>query len=227
MKYVKNRFQGIHIYDTNANLFDLGPFKLSRGKMTRESLQAINAELAGGNPGKTFSAEFTAYPQDNLRPDPYGIIYKFTNMDNTTVGGSDIYNAYTVRDYWHSLYADIACREIMARYFTAKAQLQGIKGDKQGFENYRFLAEKTCPDNPGILSTIASAYFYGLGDAKKSAEYLEKAVKEDPYFMDAIRLLTRVYGLYDKDEALKWARVYVEREWDRAKVEEVKKEFGI
>jgi hypothetical protein len=227
MKYVKNRFQAINIYDTNANLFDLRPFGPSRGHMTMERLLTINAELADKNPGRTFSAEFTAYPQYNLRPDQYGIIYKLMDMDDLNLGRSDIYSVYSVREPGQSLYADIACREITARYFIAKAQLQGIKGDRQGFENYRYLAEKTCPDNPGILSTIASAYFYGLKDAKKTTEYLEKAVNEDPYFMDAIRLLTRVYGFYDKDEALKWAKVYVEREWDRAKAGEVKKEFGI
>ena len=226
MKYVKNRYEGINIYDTNANLFDLTPFRQYRGHMTEAALRSVNAQLAQSNPGRVYTSEFTAYPEINLKPESYGIINRMVEM-NTPPTEPGISAIYAVRDYSQIKYADIASREITARYFISKAQEMGLKGDRQGFENYRVLAEKTCPDNPGIMSTIASAYFYGTGDMNQSVKYLEKAVLMDPYFMGAIRLLTRLYGQYNVQEARKWAEIYVEREWDKSKVEEVRKEFGI
>jgi TPR repeat protein len=194
--------------------------------MTEAALRSVNAQLAQSNPGRVYMSEFTAYPEINLKPESYGIINKVVAID-APPKASNISAIYAVRDYSQIKYADIASREITARYFISKAQEMGMKGDRQGFENYRFLAEKTCPDNPGIMSTIASAYFYGTGDMAQSVKYLEKAVSMDPYFMGAIRLLTRLYGQHDVNEARKWAEIYVQREWDKKKVEEVKKEFGL
>lgn len=227
MKYVKRHFAGIDIYDTNANLFDLAPFKQYRGRLTETELKSIDAGLTLQNPGKVFESEFVAYTENNLKPDAHGIIFKLIDMNDPGQTALNIFDTYTIRDYLCYKTADIACREIIARYFISKAQALGISGDSRGFENYRYLAEKICPDNPGILSSIASVYFYGAKDMGKSALYLEKAVILDPYYMQVIRLLTRLYGPYDKSAAVKWARIYVEREWDKKKAAEVKKEFGI
>src|ERR1035437_4621730 len=132
MKYVKNRFKDISIYDANANLFDLKPYEHFRGKMTDAQLKTINAEIASSNPGRVYSSEFLAYPSYNLRPDTYGIINRLVGMDIQRLGISNISDFYTVRDYMNSRHADIACREIIARYFIAKAQLKGLKGDQIG-----------------------------------------------------------------------------------------------
>jgi hypothetical protein len=228
MKYVRKRFNNIKLYDLNANLFDLTQYRPYRGYMSAQKLRAVNSQLAAANPGNVYTSEFTAYPEINIKPEPYGIIFKLVDMSEKPRNNGMIYPVYSLRDYSIRDNSDIFCREIIARYMISHALYLSTSGDLQGFENYRHLAETVCGENPVILSTIASAYFYGPKNIVMSERYLEKAVAIDPYYIEAIRLLTHLYTINDRAEALKWADIYIQRSRrNTASVEEVKNEFGL
>ena len=63
LKYVKGGFDGIKLYDVNANLFDLTPYAKFRGKMTLDQLKLINAILAASTPGRVYASEFLVYQE--------------------------------------------------------------------------------------------------------------------------------------------------------------------
>jgi hypothetical protein len=227
-KLVDGYFKGIKIYDINANLFDLKPFAAYRGNMTVEKMRSINADIAVSSAGRVFSSEYTLFPGKPVFPSQYGVLYRLSGSDAPVPGTAGIMNFYVMRDYFNTKYPDLACRELMARYFIAAADYSALKGDPTGFENLRSLAEKIGYDNPGIMSTIAFSSFFYMHNIPEAVSYLEKSVDMDPYYTDAIRLLARLYAMEgDAASSGKWAQIYIEREKDPKNISEFRVELGI
>jgi tetratricopeptide (TPR) repeat protein len=221
-------FKNIDVYDLNANLFDLRPYESSRANMSENKLREINARTASAPGARVFCAEFTSYPEMSIFPSLYGIIYRLSGDKKTAPVTSRWLEICSLRDYFNSKELDISYRSLLSRYFITGAEYSALKGDRLGFENFRAIAEKTCPEDPGILATIASAYFFYMSDIKRSIEYLERAVDLDPHYTASIRLLVKLYPMEgDMDSAKKWARIYMEREKDGNKLAEFRAQDGI
>jgi len=228
LKQAMGYFDGIKLYDLNANLFDIKPYEEKRDSLTEKNLIETNADIASGASGRVFCAEFTAYPQRNLYPSQTGIIYRLSGDRMAAPGTSRIMDLYTLRDFYNTKRADIFYREIISRYFLAEANYCALKNDATGFENLRSVAEKTSPDNPGIISSIASSYFFYMHDAGRAEKYLEHSVDIDPYYYASMRLLVKLYTMDGrKDMAAKWFQIYSERENNRKKIEEFRESPGI
>jgi len=228
MKQIAGYFRNMDVYDLNANLFDLRPYASDRTDMSEKKLHEINSETAYAPGARVFCTEFTSYPEKAIFPSLYGIIYRLSGDKKAVPATSRWLEICTIRDYYNSKNLDIAYRGLLSRYFITGAEYAALKGDRLGFENLRAMAERTCPEDPGIMATIASSYFFYMNDIQRSIKYLERAVDIDPYYTASIRLLVKLYSMEgDLDSAKKWAGAYIEREKDRNNIAEFRAQDGI
>ncbi len=230
--YVQNvmgKYEHVRAYDRNANVLDVSVFRGIKhdGKIKRKDERQIELKMVKNNPDRVFYKSPMAFPEHGYLTRPYGILYKICREGVKIKNAGNLMRVYSMRDYLSEHYDDYFRRELAGLFIAKKAEYAAQRGDMREFEMYRKRAEQAAGGVPTVIRRLAYIYFYDLRDFYKSTEYLERAVKMQPYFFPTINLLINIYsgvGHYEKAE--EWLRYIIENDWNKKRRLDAARKFN-
>ena len=221
--YVQNvmgRYKHVRAYDRNANVLDVSVFREIKhdGKIKREDERQIELMMVKNNSEGVFYKSPMAFPEHGFLTQPYGILYKIVREGVKIKNAENLTRVYSARDYISEDYDDYFRRERAGLFIAKKAEYAAQRGDMKEFEFYRKRAEQAAGGVPTVIRRLAYIYFYDLRDFYKTTEYLERAVKMQPYYFPTINLLINIYsGVGHYEKAREWLRYIVENDQNKSR----------
>ncbi len=230
LKHVKNKFQEIKAYDSNANVLDMSVFSEARkGVFTRQKELETELEIIRLNPEKVHYIDHTEFPKQGLRTVPYGIIYRIRGVTAPPIEMQDslvrLVSFRNITD--RRIKNDYFRRETAGLLLARAAESSAYEGRRERFETYRMLAEDKGRGIASVSKAIAAVYFHYFNDTYKALLYLERAAKEAPYDFAVVELLINIYSASGvKEKALQWMKHYEKREWRKERLSVIRQEIG-
>jgi hypothetical protein len=207
MKFVKNKFSGMTIYDRDMALLDHSIYGAEA--MTNPAEQDKTEEkVVFDNPGRVYFTDFYVSRDNKVISDTFGILLKAKKTGMSLGNSEKLAGLYTIRDYYNNKNLDLFYRDSISRYFLMSASYEARKGGAGRAGRYIELAELLASDSDDVLTEISRIYYMELGDLADTIRIMKKKVILNPYDPGALNTLMAAYIKYNGREALDWVSAF-------------------
>ncbi|MBP7792204.1 MAG: DUF2723 domain-containing protein [Candidatus Goldbacteria bacterium] len=201
VKYVKNKYRDYVVYDRDAATLDISIYGKTKDK---KKMQTIESKFVLENVNNVFFTDYYDDKNSNIKSTSYGILFKTYTDKEPYYNNVNLLQLYTIRDYFNNKKLDLFYNDFIAKYFIAKAENFAKCNDRQNTLKWIDFVEKIGGKSPATIKEIIRIVFGELKDIDLSIKYLKKLVYLNPYDINTLNILLKIYFQYNFNEALEW-----------------------